>query len=151
MANAETKDSSHGPATVETEILEFAQTDTFNYEHQPPRAGFIALISGTCLAFILIIMFGLHAYWNWYWESTMEQQNLGRDSQMLRDLRQREDERLRGIDQAMQAIVREASDGTYGKNYVASTAASPSPSPGASPSAPATPAAAPAAPPAKKQ
>ena len=149
MANADTKDS-HGPATAETDILEYAQTDTFDYEHQPPRAGFIALISSTCLAFILVAMFGLHAYWTWYWESTMEQQNLGRDSQMLNDLRQREDQQLKNIGPAMQAVVKEAADGTYGKNYVASAApvASPSPAAAGAP-APATPAA-PAAPPAKK-
>ena len=150
MANAETKDA-QGPATVDTDILEYAQDDTFNFEHQPPRAGLVALISGTCLAFILVVMFGLHAYWTWYWESTMEQQNLGRDSQMLNDLRQREEQQLKNIGPAMQAIVKEAADGTYGKNYVASTAApaaSPSPAAAGAP-APATPAA-PAAPPAKK-
>jgi hypothetical protein len=144
MANAETKDSSHGPATVDEQIFEFAPDDSFQCEEQPPRSGFIALISLTCLAFVLVVMGGLHAYWTWYYDSTMEQQNLGRESQQLLNLRKSEEAQMKNIDRAMQSVIQDAAAGVYGKNYqpapvVAPAAAAPAAATGAQP-APAVPA-----------
>ncbi len=163
MANAEPNNGWHAPATVDQELLEFATDDTFNCEEQDPRSGFIALLSFSVLVFILTSMFALTAYWNWYYDGTVDNANKPEPAQ-LKELRAREAQQLgtyklldkdKGavqlpIDRAMQVIVQEAADGKYGQNIP-----KPTPAPAAAGmTAPATtaPAAkvAPPAPPVKK-
>jgi hypothetical protein len=142
MANAEPNDGWHAPATVDKELLEFAPDDTFNCEEQAPRSGFIALLSFTVLIFILGSMFALTAYWNWYYDGTVESANKPEPSQ-LKELRTRETQQLSDyrylnrdkgvvqipVDRAMQVIVQEAAEGKYNQNI---------PKPGSVPAAAAT-------------
>lgn len=159
MANIETQDAWHAPATIEEELLEYGDSETFVFEEQAPRSGFIVFVSLACLAFILFAMFGLYAYWQWYYDSTLVEQNLGRDSQMLLDLHNKENDQLNGgykyinkeagvvqlpIERAMQLILQEATEGSYRKGIPAATAAPAAA--GAATTAPAGTQAAPAAP-----
>ncbi len=172
MTNAEPKDGWHAPATVDTELLEFAPDDTFNCEEQAPRSGFIALLSLTVLVFILASMFALTAYWNWYYDGTVDEANKPEPSQ-LKEIRAREAQQLTNyklldkdkgvvqlpIDRAIQVIVQEAAEGKYNQNIpkpgstpaaAATAAAGAAPNAATGMVAPAAPAAAPAAPPVKK-
>ncbi|MFN0123806.1 MAG: hypothetical protein ACKV2V_25165 [Blastocatellia bacterium] len=176
MANIDlNKTEVSGPSTVDQEILDFAQDDTFRFEEQAPRSGFIALISVGMLGFIVFAMFALTGYWNWYLDSTTNEANNSSVGTQLKELRVREETELSGygyvdqgkgvvrvpIAEAMKAITSEAAAGKYREGIqlipltAAATASAAAPAAGAAPAASpapspaASPAASPSAAPAK--
>lgn len=111
---------------MDTEILEFAQGDTFLFEEEDPKSGFIALLSVVMLIVVVGSIVGLTGYWNWYYNATTDDQNTNVGTQ-LKDLREKEEKQLAAwgyadqakglvrvpIEQAMKLIAQESAAGKY--------------------------------------
>lgn len=151
------------PATVDEEIVEFAEGETFEFEAEGPRAGLLTLLTLAGVGVVIGVTVLLFYYYDWY--RGAREQEVVYGPEWIQTIQQREEDNKKlgeygyansektvvriPIEQAMKIVVQEAKEGKYRQNIVQKASAAPAAAPAASAASPASPPA-PAAPPAKK-